>query len=87
MCSRGEPLKTRGLLGMRGDVVAARMVGIWQEGKESLPDGAVREGDEVREARTAAMTSRERCAVCELSRWCAMKKKNKQKKRKPRHFE
>ena len=46
MCSRGEPLGVRGLLlNAQGDVMAARVVGIWQEG-ESLPDGAVQEGRE-----------------------------------------
>ena len=44
MCSRGEPLETRGLLwDAQSGVVAARVVGIRQEG-ESLPDGAVQEG-------------------------------------------
>ena len=48
MCSRGEPLEMRGLLwDAQSDVMAARVVGIRQEG-ESLPDGAVRR-DEVRE--------------------------------------
>ena len=65
MCSRGEPLGVRCLLlNAQGDVMAARVVGIRQEG-ESLPDGAVRR-DEVREARAAAMTSRARCTVREL---------------------
>ena len=42
MCSCGEPLGVRGLLGnAQRDVMAARVVGIRQEG-ESLPDGAVR---------------------------------------------
>ena len=59
MCSRGEPLEMRGLLWKaQSDVMAARVVGIRQEGIETLPDGAVHEG---REARTAAMTSRKRC--------------------------
>ena len=45
MCSRGEPLGLRGLfLVCAGDVMAARVVGIRQEGVESLPDGAVHEG-------------------------------------------
>ena len=44
MCSRGEPLGMRGLLwDAQGDVMAARVVGIRQEG-ESLPDGAIRGG-------------------------------------------
>ena len=56
MCSHGEPLEMRGLLwDAQGDVMAARVVGIRQEGIKSLPDGAVQEG---RGARTAAMTSR-----------------------------
>ena len=39
-----EPLGVRGLLcNAQGDVMAARVVGIRQEG-ESLPDGAVQEG-------------------------------------------
>ena len=46
----------------QSDVMAARVVGIRQEG-ESLPDGAVEEG---RGTRTAAMTSRARCKVREL---------------------
>ena len=45
----------------QGDVMAARVVGIQQEG-ETLPDGAVHEG---RGTRAAAMTSRERCNVRE----------------------
>ena len=50
MCSRGEPLETRGLLwDAQGDVMAARMVGIRQEGIESLPDGTVQ--DETRSAK------------------------------------
>ena len=49
-CSCGEPLETRGLFGMRSDVVAACMVGIQQEGNESLPDGTVREGTSARSA-------------------------------------
>ena len=63
MCSRGEPLGVRGLLlECAGDVMAARVVGIRQEG-ESLPDGAVQEG---LGTRAAAMTSRARCKVREL---------------------
>ena len=47
MCSRGEPLETRGLLwDAQGDVMAARVVGIRQEGIKSLLDGAVQEGRE-----------------------------------------
>ena len=64
MCSRGEPLGVRGLLwNAQGDIMAARVVGIRQEG-ESLPDGAVHEG---RGTRAAAMTSRARCKVREPS--------------------
>ena len=62
MCSRGEPLETQGLLcDAQGGVMAACMVGIRQEGNpcRMVPS----ERDEVRETRTAAMTSRERCAV------------------------
>ena len=42
--------------------------------------------DEVREARAAAMTSRKRCAGCELPRWwyAFKKKKKKVEKSKPR---
>ena len=44
MCSRGEPLEMRGLLwDAQSDVMAARVVGIRQEG-ESLPDGTVQRG-------------------------------------------
>ena len=44
MCLRREPLRVRGLLcSAQGAVMAARVVGIRQEG-ESLPDGAVQEG-------------------------------------------
>ena len=69
MCSRGEPLETRGLLwDAQGGVMAARMVGIRQEGK-SLPDGTVRDGtrcanschdvmEKVRRLRTAALVVR-----------------------------
>ena len=50
MCSHGEPLGVRGLLlNAQGDVMAARVVGIRQEG-ESLPDGAVQEGGGTRTA-------------------------------------
>ena len=63
----GTPRNARLACDAQGDVMAARVVGIRQEG-ESLPDGAVQEG---RGARTAAMTSRKRCAGCELPRWCA----------------
>ena len=85
MCSCGEPLETGGLLwDAQGDVMAARVVGIRQEGIKSLPDGAVQEG---RGTRAAAMTSRARskvhdcelprcCASCELPRWCCALKKN-----------
>ena len=45
MCSRGEPLEMRGLLwDAQGGVMAARVVGIRQEGIKSLPDGAVQRG-------------------------------------------
>ena len=44
-CARGEnPSKREACFEMCSDVVAARMVGIRQEGNESLPDGTVREG-------------------------------------------
>ena len=89
MCSRGEPLKMRGLLWKaQGDVMAARMVGIRQEG-ESLPDGTVQEGRGVRSASSCHdVTQKVRscelprwCAGCELPRWCcAMKKKKKRAK-------
>ena len=58
----GTPRGARFALNAQGDVMAARVVGIRQEG-ESLPDGAVHEG---RGMRTAAMTSRARCKVREL---------------------
>ena len=42
MCSRGEPLKMRGLLwNAQGDVMAAHVVGIRQQGIKSLPDGVM----------------------------------------------
>ena len=40
----GTPLNERLAWDAQGVVVAARMVGIRQEGNESLPDGTVREG-------------------------------------------
>ena len=50
MCSCGEPLEMRGLLCYaQGDVMAARVVGIRQEGIKSLPDGAVQKGRGIRE--------------------------------------
>ena len=60
----------------QGDVMAARVVGIRQEG-ESLPDGAVHEG---RGTRAAAMTSRARCKVREL-RVAALVLRDKKKRR------
>ena len=63
--------------------MAARVVGVRQEGIKSLPDGAVHEG---RGTRAAAMTSwaGAKCASCELPRWsCAIEKK-KLNKSKPR---
>ena len=63
MCSRGEPLGMRGLLwDAQGDVMAARVVGIRQEG-ESLLDGAVQGGTRYA---SSCMTSRARCKVREL---------------------
>ena len=50
----GTPRNARFAFDAQSDVMAARAVGIRQEG-ESLPDGAVREG---RGTRAAAMTSR-----------------------------
>ena len=66
MCSRGEPLEARGLL---WDAQAARVVGIRQE--ENPCRMVPSEREEVREARTAAMTSRKKERGCELPRWCA----------------
>ena len=81
MCSRGEPLGLRGLFfNAPGDVMAARVVGIWQEGVNpcrmvpSMRD----------EVHGSCMTSRARskvhgralpcrCTRCELPRWnCAI---------------
>ena len=64
----GTPRSARFALNAQGDVMAARVVGIQQEGIKSLPDGAVQEGQG---ARTAAMMSWEKSADCELPRWCA----------------
>ena len=85
MCSRREPLETRGLLwDVQGDVMAARVVGIRQEGIKSLPDGAVRGGtrcvnsghDVMQKVRGCELPRW--CAGCELPRWwCAIKKINK----------
>ena len=61
----------------QGDVMAARVVGVRQEG-ESLPDGAVHEG---RGTRAAAMTSRARCKVRELRVAALVLRKKKIKKR------
>ena len=85
MCSRGEPLETQGLLVMRR---VTSWLHVWLEsGRREIPAGCYHpRRDEVREARTAAMTSRERCASCELLRWCAIEKKER-KNSKPRHFE
>ena len=72
----GTPRSARFAFGnAQGDVMAACVVGIRQEG-ESLPDGAVHEG---RGTRAAAMTSRARSKVrdCELPRWCCVLKKKK----------
>ena len=75
MCSRGEPLGLRGLFffcDAQGDVMAARVVGIRQEGVNpcrmvpSMRD----------EVHGSCMTSRARSEVrdCELPRWnCAIK--------------
>ena len=79
----GTPRSVKFAVDVQGDVMAARVVGIRQEG-ESLPDGAVQEG---RGTRAAAMTSRARCKVREL-RVAAMVlrdgKKKVENKRKPR---
>ena len=85
MCSRGEPLETRGLLwDVQGGVRAARMVGIQQEG-ESLLDGAVQEGRGTQSASSChgvtAKGARLRTAALVV---CIYKKK--EKKSKPRHF-
>ena len=40
----GTPRNARFALNVQGDVMVARVVGIWQEGIKSLPDGAVQEG-------------------------------------------
>ena len=67
MCSLGEPLETRGLLwNAQSDVMAARVVGIRQEGLNPCRMVPSRR-DEVQGARTAAMTSRARCKVREPS--------------------
>ena len=71
----GTPRNAGLALDAQCDVMAASVVGIRQEGNpcRMVPS----ERDEVREARTAAMTSCKRCAGCELPRWwCAMKKKS-----------
>ena len=56
-------------------------------GRREIPAGSnhPRGRDEEREARTAAMTSREKSTVCELPCWCAKREKKKEKS-KPRHF-
>jgi len=80
----GTPRSARFVFGdAQGDVMAARVVGIRQEG-ESLPDGAVHEK---RGTRAAAMTSRARCKAREL-RVAAMvlriQEKKMENKSKPR---
>ena len=79
MCSRGEPLGSRGLFFLcAGDVMAACMWG-WSPagGSNSLPDGSVHEGrgtvqlhdvtGEVQQARLIVAV--QRCARCELPCW------------------
>ena len=65
----------------QGDVMAARMIGIRQEGIKSLPDGAVQEG---REAQTAAMTSRKKSAAVNCRAGGAHYEKKRVEKSKPR---
>ena len=82
------PQNARFALNAQGDIMAARVVGIRQEGIKSLPDGAVQEGTRCakceqlprRHGQGARCASRQLprwCADCELPRWCcAMKKKS-----------
>ena len=58
----GTLRSTRFAFNAQSDVLAARLVGIRQEG-ESLPDGAVHEGTRYT---CSCMTSRARCKVREL---------------------
>ena len=64
---------------VQSDVMAARVVGIRQEG-ESLPGGAVQEGRGTRAAAMASWAGARRatvnwCASCELPRWCCANSK------------
>ena len=92
MCSRGEPLETRGLLwDAQGDVMAARVVGIRQERIKSLPDGAVQEGRGTRSVnschdvtrRCAAVNCRAGAQVANCRAGGAHKKKEKKKQASP----
>ena len=89
MCSRGEPLETRGLLGM---CRVTSWLHLWLEsGRREIPAGWYRpKRDEAREARMAAMTSRQRCeavncragaqvANCRAGAAQLKKQKNKQR--------
>ena len=64
----GTPQNARFALNAQGDVMAARMVGIRQEGIKSLPDGTVRKG--TRSANTCHDVTK-KGGGCELPRWCA----------------
>jgi len=73
----GTPRNARLAWDAQSDVVAARMVRIRQEGNPCRMLPSKRKG---RETRTAAITSRERSAGCELPRWCTLKGKKKKRK-------
>ena len=78
---------------MRSDVMAARVVGIRQEG-ESLPDGTVQEGRGARgvqegrgaRAQAAAMMSQKKSAAVNCRAGGAQLNKEKREQSKPRHF-
>jgi len=78
----GTPRSARFAFNAQGDVIAARVVGIRQEG-ESLPDGTVQEGRSARSASgchdvTAKGARVGNCrAGCELPRWCCATEKKK----------
>ena len=75
----GTPRNARFALNAQGDVMAACVVGIRQEGIKSLPDGAVQEGRGTRSANSRHdVTQKERGR--ELPRWCARWKKIKKQK-------
>ena len=66
----GTPRNARFALNAQGDVMAARVVGIRQEGIKSLPDGAVQEGQGAQSANSRHDVT-EKVRGCELPRWCA----------------